>query len=284
METSKIQIDRELCSKCGKCVKICPDKVLSKKENIIKIENNVQCRLCGKCISICRRKAISIEGIYFHKKDFTELIKTKGVAFSLILFPIMLITGFLMHPNLLQMKMVFTAQDLVERFHNNIYFHVGHLIVMFAVPFIIVSMVGIMNMLQNRGKSFGLWGCIIGVFGTFILAVDKGALCLVLSAFDTLPETEFGRFSPFLQVIVDKAGLLKVCYLLPLLPIGGIIQMIGIIKENLIKKWQGLLSIIGLFLLNNPDIELISSVGAILMCFGYFPIAKNVLCDKYIMR
>lgn len=284
METSKMQIDIELCSKCGKCVKICPDKVLSKKENIIKIENNVQCRLCGKCISICRRKAISIEGIYINKKDFTELIKTKGVAFSLILFPIMLITGFLMHPNLLQMKMVFTAQDLVERFHNNIYFHVGHLIVMFAVPFIIVSMVGIMNMLQNRGKSFGLWGCIIGVFGTFILAVDKGALCLVLSAFDTLPETEFGRFSPFLQVIVDKAGLLKVCYLLPLLPIGGIIQMIGIIKENLIKKWQGLLSIIGLFLLNNPDIELISSVGTILMCFGYFPIAKNVLCDKYIMR
>lgn len=64
------------------------------------------------------------------------------------------------------------------------------------------------------------------------LAVDKGALCLVLSAFDTLPEADFIKISPFLQVIVDKAGLLKVCYLLPLLPIGAVIQGIGLIKEN----------------------------------------------------
>lgn len=215
---------------------------------------------------------------------FNEEVKTKGLGTSLILFPIMLLIGFLMHPNLLQMKMVFTAQDLAERFHNNVYFHIGHLIVMFAVPLIIVSMVGIMNMLRQGGKNFGLWGCIIGVFGAFILAVDKGALCLVLSAFDTLSETEFLKISPFLQVIVDKSGLLKVCYLLPLLPIGGIIQAIGLMKEKLIRKWQGILMITGLILLNNPDIELISSIGAILMCFGYFPLAEKVFYNRNITR
>lgn len=209
--------------------------------------------------------------------QFNEEMKIKGLTISLVLFPLMLLTGFLMHPNLLQMKMVFSSQDLVERFHNNPYFHIGHLIVMFAVPLIIVSMIGIMNMLHHSGKSWGLWGCIIGVFGAFILAVDKGALCLVLSAFDTLPEEEFFKFSPYLQVIVNKSGLLKVCYLLPLLPIGAIIQAIGIMKEKLIKRWQGILMIIGLLLLNNPDIELISCIGAILMCFGYFPIAKKVI-------
>ena len=214
------------------------------------------------------------------KQQKNEQIKTKGFALSLILFPIMLLTGFLMHPHLLQMKMVLTIQDLIERFHNNIYYHIGHLIVMFAVPLIIVSMVGIMNILQLKGKSWGLWGCIIGVFGAFILAVDKGALCLVLSAFDTLPETEFLKFTPYLQVIIKKDGLLKVCYLLPLLPIGAIIQAIGLIKERDIKRWQGILMITGLLLLNNPDIELISCVGTILMCFGYFPIAIMVLRDK----
>ena len=188
----------------------------------------------------------------------------------------MLLVGFLMHPHLEQMNMIFTAQDLVERFHNNSYYHIGHLIVMFSVPFIIVSMIGIMNGLQSSGKNWGFWGCIIGVFGAFILAVDKGALCLVLSAFDTLPETDFIKISPFLQVIVDKAGLLKVCYLLPLLPIGAIIQGVGLIKEKCIKKCQGILMIVGLLLLNNPDIELISTIGTLLMCFGYFPIGIKI--------
>lgn len=49
-------------------------------------------------------------------ENFNEQIRTKGFALSLFIFPIMLLIGFLMHPHLLQMKMVFTAQDLVERF------------------------------------------------------------------------------------------------------------------------------------------------------------------------
>lgn len=69
----------------------------------------------------------------------------------------MLLAGFLMHPHLEQMKMIFTAQDLVERFHYNSYYHIGHLIVMFSVPFIMVSMIGIMNNLQSLG-SFGDFG------------------------------------------------------------------------------------------------------------------------------
>ncbi len=239
----KIQINNDLCSKCGRCVKVC---------------------------------------LTAYRETFNEQIRTKGFALSLLIFPIMLLTGFLMHPHLLQMKMVFTAQDLVERFHNNAYYHIGHLIVMFSVPLIIISMVGIMNMLQHKGKNWGFWGCIIGVFGSFILAVDKGALCLTLSAFDTLSKIDFIKFAPYLQVIVDKSGLLKVCYLLPLLPIGAIIQSIGLLKEKYIEKWQCILMIVGLLLLNNPDVELISSVGTILMCFGYFPIAKKVLCNRFI--
>jgi hypothetical protein len=53
--------------------------------------------------------------------------------------------------------------------------------------------------------------------------------------------------------------------------IGGILQAIGLMKEGIIAKWQGILIIIGLLLLINPDIELISSVGATLMCIGYIP-------------
>lgn len=206
-----------------------------------------------------------------------ESIKTKGFGVSVIAFPIMLLAGFLMHPNLLKLEALQTVDQLVVRFHNQAVYHIGHLIVMFAVPVIIISIVSIMNVLQGNGKRLGFWGGVIAVFGAFILAVDKGALCLVLSAFDTLPEDQFQTFVPFLDVIINKAGLLWVVWLLPLLPIGASIQAYGLMKEKFISRWQGICIVAGLLLLNNPDIEFISSVGAILMCAGYIPWGVRIL-------
>ena len=183
----------------------------------------------------------------------------------------MLFIGFVTHPNLLAMEPLQTVEQLVGRFHNNSMYHIGHLIVTFSVPVIIIYLIGVMNLLKGKGKVFGFWGCVIGVFGAFILAVDKGALCLTMSAFDNLPEDQFQTFFPFLQVIVSKEGLLFIVWLLFALVIGGIIQVIGLMKEKVIRKLQGVMIITGLLLLLNPDIELISSVGSALMCIAYIP-------------
>lgn len=206
-----------------------------------------------------------------------ETIKKKGFAISIIAFPLMLLAGFLMHPNLLRLEPLQTVEQLVGRFHRQPMYHIGHFIVMFSVPVIMTMLYGTMNILQGKGKLLGFWGGIIGLFGAFILAVDKGALCLVLSAFDTLPEAQFQEFVPFLGVIVNKAGLLWVVWLLPLLPIGAAIQAFGLMKEQFIGKWNGICIVLGLLLLNNPDIELISSVGAFLMCLGYIPWGVKML-------
>ena len=206
-----------------------------------------------------------------------ETIKKRGFAISLIAFPVMLLAGFLMHPNILKMETLQTVEQLVGRFHKKPVYHIGHLIVMFAVPVIIIATVSIMNILQGRGKRLGFWGGIIALFGAFILAVDKGALCLVLSAFDTLPESQFREFVPFLSVIVNKMGLLWVVWMLPLLPFGAAIQAFGLFKERFISKWQCICIVTGLLLLNNPDIELISSTGALLMCAGYIPWGVRIL-------
>ena len=206
-----------------------------------------------------------------------ETIKKKGFAISIIAFPLMLLAGFLMHPNLLKLVALQTVEQLVGRFHNQPIYHIGHLIVMFSVPVILIALISIMNVLQGKGKQLGFWGGIIGLFGAFILAVDKGALCLVLSAFDTLPEAQFQEFVPFLSVIVNKAGMLWVVWLLPLLPLGNAIQAFGLMKEKFISKWQGACIVVGLLLLNNPDIEFISSTGALLMCAGYIPWGVRIL-------
>ncbi len=200
-----------------------------------------------------------------------ETIKKKGFALSIIVYPLMLFIGFVTHPNLLAMEPLQTVKQLVSRFHNNPMYHIGHLIVTFAVPVIIIYFIGVMNLLQGKGKALGFWGAILGVFGAFILAVDKGALCLTMSAFDTLPEDQFTDFMPFLEVIVLKKGLLFIVWLLFALIIGGIMQTIGLMKEKVIQKWQGVFIIIGLLLLLNPDIELISSIGSALMCIAYIP-------------
>jgi hypothetical protein len=204
-------------------------------------------------------------------------LKKKGFAISAIAFPVMLLTGFLMHPNLLKLEALQTVEQLVGRFHNQPVNHMVHLIVMFTVPVIMIALISFMNVLQGKGRQFSFWGGIIGLFGAFILAVDKGALCLVLSAFDTLPEDQFQEFVPFLSVIVNKAGLLWVVWLLPLLPIGAAIQAFGLMKEKFISKWQTACIVSGLLLLNNPDIELISSIGALLMCAGYIPWGVRIL-------
>ena len=206
-----------------------------------------------------------------------ESIKKYGFAISLIAFPLMLLTGFLMHPHLLRLEALETVEQMVGRFHHQPEYHIGHLIVMFAVPVIMIALISFMNVLQDKGKKLGFWGGIIGLFGAFILAVDKGALCLVMSAFDTLPEADFQELVPHLSVIVNKAGLLWVVWLLPLLPVGAAIQALGLLKEKFISKWQTICIISGLLLLNNPDIEFISSVGALLMCAGYIPWGVKIL-------
>ena len=96
-----------------------------------------------------------------------ESIKTKGFAISLIAFPVMLLAGFLMHRDLLKLEALQTVEQLVGRFHNQPMYHIGHLIVMFAVPVIMISLIGIMNVLQGSGKKLGFWGGIIGLFGAY---------------------------------------------------------------------------------------------------------------------
>ena len=146
---------------------------------------------------------------------------------SILVFPPMLLIGFLLHPDFFSFKIVTTAEELAANFRRSTMFHVAHLIVTFAIPFILAVLLWAMEKLQGRGAWFGFIGGIIGILGAIVLAVDKGALCLVLSAFDTLSDEQFAQLLPHLQVIVDKAGLLFLVWLLPLLPLGAIIQPLG---------------------------------------------------------
>jgi hypothetical protein len=198
-----------------------------------------------------------------------------GVA--TILFPVLLTVGFALHPHLFSPRMTTTAAELVAKFHGQAAFHAGHTIVLAAVPFIIVMFMSVMAVLGGRGKRLGTIGGLIGIVGAVILAADKGALCLVLSAFDSLSGPDFSALSPALQAIIDRRGLLVIFWLLPLLPIGAIIQMVALVREHKVSRALGIVGITGLVLLNNPDLDLISTIGGVLLCAAYIPLGVRFL-------
>ncbi len=202
-----------------------------------------------------------------HKKIMDTI---SGV--SILTFPILMLIGFLLHPDIMSLEQVRTPEQLANNFHNNTMWHIGHLIVALSIPFIIFSIMHFMNLLKEEGLRYGIIGGISAIFGAVALALDKGSFCLILSGFDTLPDAEFVGLIPYLQVFIDKPGLLVINWLLILIPLGVSFQTIGLIKEKHVKHWQGILIIVGLLLLINPDIEIISVVGTVLMIMGIYPL------------
>jgi len=58
----KIEISSRNCDACGKCVEICPKRVLADKDKKIEVVNLEACTLCKDCVDACPKdkKAISV--------------------------------------------------------------------------------------------------------------------------------------------------------------------------------------------------------------------------------
>jgi len=57
----KIRIVTSRCDACGKCVEICPRKVLAKTEKKIEVRDLIACTLCQDCVDICPQDPKAIE-------------------------------------------------------------------------------------------------------------------------------------------------------------------------------------------------------------------------------
>ena len=202
-------------------------------------------------------------------------LKRIGAGLSLILFPLMLLAGFATHPNLLSLAMVTEASDWISEWHGNDLFHIGHLLVMLAVPVIIAAALGIVSLLDEDGAWYGLAGGTLGIFGAVMLAIDKGALTFVLTAFKDMDTAQIAAITPALEAIFNRDGWLWITWAFVTLPLGFVILALGLMKAKVVPRWQGLSMIAGLLLLLNPDIEIISTAGAALMCVGFVPLGMR---------
>lgn len=174
-------------------------------------------------------------------------IEQIGVGLALIIFPLVFIFAFAAHPRLLRPRLL-GPEELVHRAHGNKLVHFGHVLVTLNTSLLIVAALHFMKMLDQSASAWaGFVGAVVAILGSIFLAVDKGALCLTMSAFDTLPEKEFVQIMPGIMAMFSKKGWLKLLWGILLLPIGFIIQAVALIKTQTLSPWQGVLFLVGLY-------------------------------------
>lgn len=208
---------------------------------------------------------------------FSQVLQiSTGAAF--ILFPLIFIFAFSVHPGLLRPRLL-QPQAIIQRARRNKLLHLAHSLVLLSTACLIVMAIHFMKILSQGSAAWvGLTGAGLAVLGAILLAADKGALCLTMSALDTLPEEKFSAVMPGLLAMFSKKGWMILLWGMLLLPIGFAVQAIGLLQTNPLPRWQSALFLIGVLLVGTPDgMEIINLSASILMAAAMIPYGIHLI-------
>jgi hypothetical protein len=210
-----------------------------------------------------------------------EAVKRIGTGLAFVLFPLVFIFAFAVHPGLLAPR-VLDPLELIQRAHGNSLLQFGHVLVTLSTGLLVVIALKFKSILDRHGAGrAGLIGAALAIFGALMLAVDKGALCLTMSALDTLPEGAFSQFMPGLLAMFSKSGWLALLWGFVALPIGFAIQTAALLKTRAFPRRQGVLFLMGLLLICTPDgVEVINLTASILMAAALVPYGLKLIADQ----
>lgn len=205
-------------------------------------------------------------------------IEQIGVGLAFIIFPMVFIFAFAVHPGLLKPRLL-NPKEMILRAHGNKLLQFGHVLVTLSTLLLIVVALQFMKLLEHSsGNWAGFIGGAIAIAGAIFLAADKGALCLTMSAFDTLPEKVFEQIMPGVMAMFTKRGWLVLLWGIVCLPIGFAIQSIGLLATQTIPLWQSLLFLTGVLLVAIPDgAEIINLSASILMAIALVPYGIQII-------
>lgn len=198
--------------------------------------------------------------------------KRIGTGLSFVIFPIVFVFAFAVHPDLLSPRLL-GSSELILRARGQGVLHFAHALVTVNTALMLVVALHFMSVLNGTASAWaGLVGAALAVLGTLALAVDKGALCLTMSALDHLSDAEFAAMMPGLMAMFSKQGWLVLIWGILLLPVGFGLQAIALLKTRSISRWQGVLFLVGVLLIATPDgVEVINLSAAILMAIALVP-------------
>ena len=210
-----------------------------------------------------------------------NITKRIGIGLSFMVFPLIFIFAFAGHPDLLNPHLL-GPEELILRAHGNSMLHLGHALVTLCTGLLVVVALHFMNLQNNKSTAWlGFIGGVLAILGALMLAADKGALCLTMSALDSLPEHEFAAMMPGLLAMYAKEGWLVLIWGLLLLPIGFVIQAIGLLKSKSLATWQCLFFLIGALFIGTPDgVEIVNLMAAILIAIALIPYGLKIIANK----
>lgn len=206
--------------------------------------------------------------------------KQRAVALAFVSYPLLAGIAFATHPNLTSLSIRHEPAQRIVEFHGNSLMHFGHFLMVIGVPMLIIIALHLMKVLEPEMPVKALLGAGLAITGAIILAMDKAALCLVPSAFDTLTEAEFSGLAPGLTAMFQGRGYLAVLKFLPLLSVGFIILASGLVRSKVMKRQQAIAILIGSILTANPDIDLIGLIATGFLAIGFIPYAIQLWRSK----
>ncbi len=206
-------------------------------------------------------------------------MKRMGTGLCFIVFATIWVFGFAVHPNLLEPRLLLGPEALIRRAHGDSLLQLAHALVTVNAAVFVAVPLHFMKLLDGTAAAWtGLVGAVLAIFGACMLAADKGALCLTMSALDTLPEAEFARMMPGLLAIFSFKGWVALVWGLLFMPIGVLIQTIGMFRAKVLPGWQLTLLFVGVLFIGFPDgAEIVTLTAALLMAAALLPYGVRLM-------
>jgi len=205
--------------------------------------------------------------------------KRMGTGLCFIVFPLVWVVAFAAHPNLLKPRLALGPAELIQRAHGDGLLQFLHALVTVNTALLVVVALEFMRLLGGTSAArAGLVGAGLAILGACLLAADKGALCLTMSALDTLPEREFAQMMPGLLAIFSFKGWMALVWGLLLMPVGVIVQTAGMLRAKVLPRWQLGLLLASLLFIGFPDgAEIVNLAAALLMTAAMLPHGVRLL-------
>lgn len=204
----------------------------------------------------------------------TRLLRVMDVGTGLcfVVFPLVFTFAFAVHPGLLHPRLL-APEALIARAHNARLLQLGHVLVTVNTALAVVIALRFMRLLERTPWApAGLVGGAAGILGAFMLAADKGALCLTMTALDTVPADTYALMMPGLLAMFSLKGWMALLWGVLLLPLGFAILAVALLKTRALPCWRGALFLAGVLFVGFPDgAEIVNLTASILMAAALVP-------------
>jgi hypothetical protein len=216
-----------------------------------------------------------------NRLDRIERARRLGTATALVVMPAVFVFAFATHPGLGSIQLLEPA-DLIRRARGNPLLQFAHALVTLNTALLVIVALHLQSLLRTgRGAWAGLVGGAMAVLGACLLAADKGALCLSMSALDAVDDQTFNAMLPGLMAIFDKQGWVVLVWGMVLLPFGVAVQAVGLMRSRTWPTWQAVALLFGSLLIAAPDgMEIVNLTAALALLVALVPAAARLVRNK----